>query len=180
MICSDHDQLRICLEVEMRSGKRIGLLNGCFDLTHALHVELLQKAKSLCDTLVVAINSDNSVRKLKGEGRPIFPQDHRLFILDAFECVDYVVVFEETTVVNLLKSNMFSIWCKGSDYSATTLNKDEVAAAEKNNMTIALIPCKRATSTTKIIDRILISHSEVMEVREVTYADYADEDDLNE
>ena len=155
MLCADHDQLRICLEVAMRSGKRIGLLNGCFDLTHALHVELLQKAKSLCDTLVVAINSDNSVRKLKGEGRPIFPQDHRLFILDAFECVDYVVVFEETTVVNLLKSNMFSIWCKGADYTPTSLNEDEVSAAESAGVTIALIPCTRKDiSTTKIINKL--------------------------
>ena len=155
MICSDHDQLRICLEGAKRNGARIGLINGCFDLVHALHVELLQKAKSLCDILVVAINSDNSVRKLKGEDRPIFPQDHRLFILDAFECVDYVVVFEETTVVNLLKSNMFGTWCKGADYTALSLNPAELNAAELAGVTTALLPVHRnGISTSSIIEGI--------------------------
>lgn len=156
MLCTDHEQLHIALEVIKRDKtKRIGLINGCFDLVHALHVELLQKAKSLCDILVVAINSDNSVRKLKGDDRPIFPQDHRLFIIDALECVDYVIVFEETTVVNLLKSNMFGIWCKGADYSLASLNEDEVAAAEGAGVTIALIPCMRKDiSTTKIINKL--------------------------
>ena len=155
MVCSDPDQLRVQLEVAKRNGARVALINGCFDLMHALHVELLQKAKSLCDILVVAINSDASVRKLKGDTRPIFSQDHRLFILDAFECVDYVVVFEETTVVNLLKSTMFGTWCKGADYTPTSLNPYEVAAAESAGVTIALIPCMRKDiSTTKIINKL--------------------------
>ena len=183
MVVQDHDELRLAIEKVkyINEWKRIGLISGCFDMLHVLHIELLKKAATLCDFLVVAINSDSSVRKLKGDSRPVFNLDDRMFMLDAIECVDCVCFFEEATVENLLKSRLFDIWVKGGDYTATSLNPYEVAAAESAGVTIALVPCMRKDiSTTKIINKLTNGVIASIEVREVTYEDYADEDDLNE
>lgn len=155
MIVQDHDQLRIKLEQRISIGQRIGLLNGCFDVLSAKHVELINKAKTLCDTLVVALNDDASIRKLKGEGRPIFPIDHRMFIVDSLAAVDYTVAFHTTDVVDLLNSKLFNIWVKGADYTALSLNPAELNAAELAGVTTALLPVHRnGISTSSIIEGI--------------------------
>lgn len=98
-------------------GKTVVWTNGCFDLVHLGHVRSFQAAKALGDVLVVGVNSDDSVRELKGLGHPIFPVSERVEMLAALECVDYVVVFEELTPEKALARLKPDIHCKGADYA---------------------------------------------------------------
>ena len=155
MILLDHDQLGITIARHRADGKRIGLASGCFDLLHTSHVEYLEKAKSLCDILVVAVNSDSSVATIKGNTRPIIDCISRMSMLNALSCVDYVVEFPQQRVTDLLASGLFDIWCKGGEYTRETLNQEEVAAAKLKGITIALIVCyDNKYSTTSIIGKL--------------------------
>lgn len=98
------------------AGRRIGFTNGCFDILHAGHVSLLQDAKARCDRLVLGLNSDASVQRLKGEGRPVNPQDDRAAVLAALSAVDLVVMFEEDTPYNLIMAVKPDLMVKGGDY----------------------------------------------------------------
>lgn len=99
-----------------RSGHRIVFTNGCFDILHAGHIRLLQRARGFGDVLVLGLNSDASVRRLKGEGRPMVPARDRATVLAALACVDYVVAFGEDTPFNLIKSVKPDVLVKGGDY----------------------------------------------------------------
>jgi rfaE bifunctional protein nucleotidyltransferase chain/domain len=111
-------ELKELLELleKVRGKKKIVFTNGCFDILHAGHADYLNKAKSLGDILVVGINSDASVRRIKGEKRPILPQQMRAYLLDNLKPVDYVVIFEEDTPLELIKAIKPDVLVKGADW----------------------------------------------------------------
>lgn len=112
-----------------REGKRIVFANGCFDLLHVGHIRYLQGAKEQGDVLVVGINSDRSVRDLKGEGRPLLPAEARAELVAAIECVDYVVIFDDLTAEPVLRDLRPHVHCKGTDYTEQTVPEREVMKA---------------------------------------------------
>ena len=133
-------------------GKKVVATNGCFDILHVGHVRYLQKSKSFGDILVVGLNSDISVKILKGETRPINPQEDRAEVLCALACVDYVVMFDEKSPVDLLDLIKPDIYTKGGDYTLETLPEADVIL--KNNGKVEFIDFVEGKSTTKIIDKI--------------------------
>ena len=120
------DQLRQKATDWRRAGERVTLTNGCFDLLHVGHVRYLHAAKQLGGRLIVAINSDASVRALKGEGRPLMPAEERAEILAALADVDAVVIFPERDVRTLIREIRPDIHAKGTDYTAETVPEREV------------------------------------------------------
>ncbi len=148
-------ELRKIVASEKAKGKTVVLANGCFDLFHVGHIRYLRGARAKGDLLVVGLNSDRSVRRLKGRGRPILPQQERAEILAAFSFVDYVVIFSEPNVERLLLSLKPDIHVKGSDYSEDTVPERETVRAYGGKVSIAGGPKIRDTS--KIIERILSS-----------------------
>jgi D-beta-D-heptose 7-phosphate kinase/D-beta-D-heptose 1-phosphate adenosyltransferase len=135
------------------NGKTVVFTNGCFDIIHAGHVDYLNKAKVLGDILIVGLNSDKSVRRIKGEKRPIIDEQERAFILSNLKAVDYVVFFEEDTPENLIKELIPDILIKGSDWSVDSIvGKDTVISNGGEVKTIDFITNQ---STSGIIKRIL-------------------------
>ncbi|WP_104706746.1 D-glycero-beta-D-manno-heptose 1-phosphate adenylyltransferase, partial [Helicobacter bizzozeronii] len=128
--------------------KRVVFTNGCFDLLHRGHVHYLQEAKKLGDILVVGLNSDSSVRTLKGASRPVCDQASRAFILAGLECVDFVVIFEEQTPLDLIKTLEPDILVKGGDYQG-----QEVVGSDLVEQ-VVLIDFVKGNSTTNIIHKI--------------------------
>jgi rfaE bifunctional protein nucleotidyltransferase chain/domain len=120
------DELRRRAEEWRRNGETITLANGCFDLLHVGHVRYLHAAKNLGGRLIVAINSDDSVRKLKGEGRPLMPAQERAEILAALADVDAVVIFSEPDVRGLIRELRPNIHAKGTDYTSATVPERDV------------------------------------------------------
>jgi len=129
-------------------GKKIAFTNGCFDILHIGHVKYLEEAKSYADILILGLNADNSVRKLKGETRPINNQDDRAYILASLESVDYVVIFEEDTPYNLIKLIRPHILVKGGDYEGKEVVGQDIANELK------LVKFVDGKSTTNTIKRI--------------------------
>jgi D-glycero-beta-D-manno-heptose 1-phosphate adenylyltransferase len=125
----DRPTLRQRVDEWRRAGDRITLANGCFDLLHVGHVRYLHAAKELGGRLVVAINSDDSVRSLKGEGRPLMPADERAEILAALADVDAVVIFPERDVRALIRDIRPDVQAKGTDYTAESVPEGEVVRA---------------------------------------------------
>ena len=115
------EQMKRCVEKWRGSGEKITLANGCFDLLHVGHVRYLSAARKLGGKLVVAVNSDDSVRKLKGLGRPLMPENERAEILAALSAVDAVVIFSEPDVRPLIREIAPDIQAKGTDYTADTV-----------------------------------------------------------
>jgi rfaE bifunctional protein nucleotidyltransferase chain/domain len=109
-----------------RQGKKVALANGAFDFLHVGHVRYLEAARECADALFVAVNSDGSVRGLKGDGRPIMPQDERAEILCALEAVDYVLIFEEPTVERVIRALRPDFHCKGTDYTPESVPEAEL------------------------------------------------------
>lgn len=132
--------------------KRIIATNGCFDVLHAGHVSYLEQARSKGDFLMVGLNSDASVTKLKGEGRPINTQDNRAAVLLALRCVDGVCVFEGKRCVDFLLACKPHLYVKGGDYTMDTLDPDERAAL--GDAEVAFIPMVPNLSTSAIIAKI--------------------------
>jgi D-beta-D-heptose 7-phosphate kinase/D-beta-D-heptose 1-phosphate adenosyltransferase len=134
-----------------RQGQRIGFTNGCFDILHPGHVHLLAEARAACDRLVVGLNSDTSVTRLKGEGRPVQPESARASVLAALEAVDLVVIFEDDTPTRLIERVRPSVLVKGSDY-----RRDEVVGhdfVEANGGEVLLVDIVPGHSTTGIVAR---------------------------
>ena len=132
--------------------KKVVFTNGCFDIVHRGHVEYLTKAKALGDVLFVGMNTDTSVRRLKGEARPIVCQDDRAFVLAAFHVVDYVCLFDEDTPYELIKAIVPDVLVKGSDWTIDSIvGKDIVETAGGTVQTIEYVPNR---STTDIIKKI--------------------------
>jgi D-glycero-beta-D-manno-heptose 1-phosphate adenylyltransferase len=108
------------------SGRRIALANGCFDILHVGHVRYLQGARAEADVLVVAVNDDESVQRLKGPGRPIMPADDRALMVAALKSVDHVLVFHEDDVARVLLALKPDVHCKGTDYTPETVPEREI------------------------------------------------------
>lgn len=133
-------------------GKRLVFTNGCFDLLHPGHVSYLKQARSLGDALVVALNSDRSVRELKGKGRPILNQQERAEVIAALEAVDYVTIFDEETPRVLIAAVLPDVLVKGGDWAlAEIIGREEVEAAGGR---VLSLPYIEGSSTTDIIERI--------------------------
>lgn len=132
-------------------GKTLVMTNGCFDLLHVGHVRYLRKAKALGSVLLVLLNSDQSVRQLKGRYRPVNGQRDRAEIIGALECVDAVYIFGDKRITKWLARLKPNVWAKGGDYTIHSLDQDEVAAAGANGTRIEIIPAQRKLSTTKLI-----------------------------
>lgn len=152
MIVKIEDIENLCAILH-RSGKKIALTNGTFDLVHAGHVRYLNEAKKLADCLIVGLNSDTSVKKYKSDKRPIVPQTERAEVIDSLQAVDYVVIFNETTADNLISKVKPDIYVKGGDYTEDTL--PETASVKKYGGKIAFIKVVEGCSTTNIIEKIL-------------------------
>jgi D-beta-D-heptose 7-phosphate kinase/D-beta-D-heptose 1-phosphate adenosyltransferase len=141
------------LENLRKAGKTIIFTNGCFDIIHRGHIEYLEEAKKLGDILVVGLNSDTSVTKLKGENRPVQNQDDREAILNALSVVDAVIIFEEETPLKLINELKPDILVKGGDYTQNEI----VGAREVKgwNGSVVAIPYIEGHSTSRIIRRLL-------------------------
>lgn len=138
-----------------RRGRRIVLANGGFDLLHVGHVRYLRDAAARGDLLIVALNSDDSIRRLKGAGRPLLPAAERAELLAALACVDYVTVFEEPNVERVLLALKPHVHAKGSDYTPETVPEREVVRGYGGEIVIAGGPKVRSTSDVirSILDR---------------------------
>lgn len=134
-------------------GKRIVFTNGCFDLLHIGHVRYLEEAKAMGDVLVVAVNSDTSVRKLKGPKRPILPEEERAEILSGLGCVDYVTLFHEIDPLELITSVRPDVLVKGGDWTKEQIVGRE--AVERSGGEVFIIPFVKKASTSKLIETIL-------------------------
>ena len=145
---------RLVAEVERArgAGRTIAVANGCFDLIHVGHVRYLEAAAREADVLVVAINDDPSVRVLKGEGRPILAAPHRAELVAALRCVDYVVVFPESTVGPLLLRLRPDVHCKGTDYTEDTVPERDVVRSYGGR--IAIVGDPKDHSTRDLVSRI--------------------------
>lgn len=139
-------ELRRIIAAEKARGKKIVLANGCFDLFHVGHIRYLRAARAKGDVLVVALNSDSSVRRLKGKDRPILPQKERAEILASFSFVDYVTIFSEPMVTRVLLTLKPDIHVKGSDYSRETVPERDTVKAYGGRVAIVGGPKIRNTS----------------------------------
>ncbi len=128
--------------------KKVVFTNGCFDILHAGHVTYLEKAKSFGDILIVGVNADSSVRKLKGESRPINNEQDRAYLLSALHAVDYVVIFDEETPLELIKVVQPDVLVKGGDYEGKVVVGSEIAKEVK------LVDFVDGKSTSKTIEKI--------------------------
>jgi len=143
------EELRARAAAWKRAGERITLANGCFDLLHVGHVRYLQAAKELGGKLVVAVNSDSSVRTLKGELRPIMPEHERAEILAALASVDAVVIFSEPDVRALIREIQPDIQAKGTDYTAESVPERDVVTSYGGR--VAIVGDPKDHSATEII-----------------------------
>jgi len=146
------DLLRIIKNLKAK-GKRIVFTNGCFDLLHIGHVRYLEKARTLGDALVVGVNSDSSVRKLKGPKRPVLPAKERTEILSGLGCVDYITIFDERDPLKLITSLHPDVLVKGGDWT-----KDQIVGSEvvkRSGGKVVTIPFVKEASTSNLINIIL-------------------------
>jgi rfaE bifunctional protein nucleotidyltransferase chain/domain len=135
-------------------GKRVVATNGCFDILHVGHVRYLAAARKLGDVLVVGLNGDDSVRDLKGKGRPVNRDRDRAEVLTALESVDYVTIFPEKRATNFLRAAQPAVYAKGGDYTADTLDPEERAILDEFGTTIEIIPFEKGYSTSDLLTRI--------------------------
>ena len=135
-----------------RNGRRVVFTNGCFDLLHPGHIGSLEEARALGDALIVGLNSDASVRQLKGAGRPVLPEHERAEILAALECVDAVVIFDEPTPREVIARLLPDVLVKGGDWPGDQIvGREEVEAAGGRVVSIPVVP---GYSTTAILRKI--------------------------
>ena len=134
--------------------KTIVFTNGCFDILHVGHVRYLAAAKRLGEVLVVGLNSDESVRELKGVGRPLNSEEDRAEVMAALEAVDHVIIFTEKRVSHLLRQMRPQVYTKGGDYTVDSLDPEEVAALKEINARIEILPLVPGKSTSKLIQTI--------------------------
>jgi D-beta-D-heptose 7-phosphate kinase/D-beta-D-heptose 1-phosphate adenosyltransferase len=146
------DELSAISAQARKAGRVVVFTNGCFDLVHRGHIHLLRQAKALGDILIVGLNSDISVKTIKGPDRPIMPEADRIELIAALEMVDYVVVYSEPDPYHIIAAIKPNVLVKGGDWSA-----DEIVGAdvvEQNGGRVAVVPYLPEFSTTQIIERI--------------------------
>lgn len=146
------DELVGLVAAERAAGRTIALANGCFDVLHVGHVRYLAAARAEADRLVVAVNDDEAVARLKGPGRPILPAHDRAALVAALRAVDYVVVFPDVTVADLLRRLRPDVHCKGTDYSVETVPERDVVREYGGRLAIVGDP--KCHSTRELLARI--------------------------
>lgn len=151
------DKLIEIRESLKQNKKKVVFTNGCFDILHAGHVDYLNKSKECGDILILGLNSDSSVSNLKGKNRPIINQDERAFILGNLKAVDYVVLFDEPTPLNLIKSLLPDVLIKGADWDIENIVGKDVV--EENGGEIKTIKFITNQSTTNIIEKVIASYN---------------------
>ena len=148
----------IRLRADLReSGKRLVFTNGCFDILHVGHVRYLNQARALGDRLVVALNSDRSVRQIKGESRPIVPEMERAEVLAALACVDYLFFFDDLTPQRIIDAVVPDVLVKGSDWELSNVVGRETV--ERAGGAVLTVPIVEGASTTGIIHKVLNNFS---------------------
>ena len=148
----DRKTLKNSLDILRREGKKIAFTNGCFDILHVGHVRYLREAKKTADVLILALNSDFSVRSIKGETRPLVPEEERAEILAALEFIDFITIFAELTPLDLINYLKPDIIIKGGDWPEDkVVGRDEV---KKWGGRVVLIPEIKGKSTTNIVEKI--------------------------
>lgn len=152
MIIDRNIAAQFCKDLR-QSGKKIVFTNGCFDIIHAGHVRYLTKAKSFGDVLIVGLNSDESVRMLKGATRPINSQNDRAEVLLGLKAVDYVIFFSEMTSENLIAEVKPDVYVKGSDYTLKTLPEAQIVQSYGGR--IEFVDLVEGRSTTGMVEKIL-------------------------
>ncbi len=150
-LLSEGERLRRINELHF-FGKKIVFTNGCFDIIHAGHIDYLQKARALGDYLILGLNTDSSVRKLKGETRPINHELDRAFVLSAMQCVDCIVLFSEDTPIDLIETIKPNILVKGGDYTIDTIvgAKETIARGGQ----VEIIPFLEGRSSSAVIEKM--------------------------
>jgi rfaE bifunctional protein nucleotidyltransferase chain/domain len=148
------DDARAIAKEMSESGRKLVFTNGCFDLLHVGHVRYLAAARALGDALLVAINGDESVRALKGEGRPLNRESDRAEVVAALASVDYVVVFQEVRATALLENVRPAIYVKGGDYTAESLHSEERDALERMGTEIRIVPFEPGHSTSRLLEKM--------------------------
>jgi len=147
------DDLKRIIQDLKAKGKRVVFTNGCFDLLHIGHIRYLEEAKSLGDILVVGVNSDRSVRSLKGPNRPILPEEERAEILSGLESVNYITIFDEPTPLELISTLQPHILVKGGDWTKeATVGKEVV---ERSGGEVVILRFVEGSSTSNLIEAIL-------------------------
>ena len=146
------EEIRDLIDKIHKQGKTVVTTNGCFDILHVGHVRYLEKTKTFADYLIVLLNSDKSVRSIKGPTRPINNEADRAEILSALRCVDYVVLFDEDSPRNLLDEMKPDVYTKGADYTMETLPEADIM--RKNNTRVEFIEFVEGKSTTKIVKQV--------------------------
>jgi rfaE bifunctional protein nucleotidyltransferase chain/domain len=146
------EDLLLRAEAERAAGRTIAFANGCFDLLHVGHIRYLQSSADEADVLVVAVNDDESVRALKGSGRPILTAADRAELVAAMRCVDYVIVFPEPTVGPLLTALRPDVHCKGTDYTVDSVPERQIVVAYGGRTAIVGDP--KDHSTRDLLSRI--------------------------
>lgn len=153
MIAKNWEEAKKQVEEWKSSGLTVVFTNGCFDILHRGHVEYLSDAKACGSKLVLALNSDSSVLKLKGDPRPIQNQEDRTIILNALESVDLVVVFDQETPAEIIQTLLPDVLAKGGDYTPETIVGADIVTS--NGGEVKVIPFRTGYSSSKIIDKIL-------------------------
>jgi D-beta-D-heptose 7-phosphate kinase/D-beta-D-heptose 1-phosphate adenosyltransferase len=146
------DALREQVAAHRAEGRRIVFTNGCFDILHAGHVAYLSRARALGDVLVVGVNSDAGVRRLKGPGRPLNPLRDRMAVLGALRCVDHLIAFDADTPVELLRAARPEVFVKGGDYRVETLPEAPLVAELGGE--VVLLPYLEGRSTSDMLRRL--------------------------
>ncbi|MBM3233801.1 D-glycero-beta-D-manno-heptose 1-phosphate adenylyltransferase [Candidatus Pacearchaeota archaeon] len=137
-----------------QQGKKIVWTNGCFDLLHEGHIKYLKKAKEQGDFLVIGLNSDLSVKRLKGKNRPVISEKARAEILASLECVDFIIIFDEDSPAKYLSMLKPDVYVKGGDYTIDTINQDERRIIENYGGKIFITGLIAGISTSKIIEKV--------------------------
>jgi rfaE bifunctional protein nucleotidyltransferase chain/domain len=148
----ERNRLIARVSIERRAGAKIVLANGCFDLFHVGHIRYLAGAKALGDVLVVGLNSDEQVRKLKGEKRPFMPETERAEIVAALKFVDYVTIFPEPTVTELIRAIRPDFHAKGTDYTTDSVPEREIV--KEYGGRVAIVGDPKDHSSTDLIEKI--------------------------
>lgn len=151
-IVLNHSELKKIINLAKKNRKKIVFTNGCFDILHPGHTRYLAEAKALGDKLLVAVNSDSSIKKIKGDSRPIQTEDARTEILAALEAVDFITLFKDETPLELIKLIQPDILVKGGDWKIENIVGSEVVKA--NGGKVFSIPITYKCSTTNLVDKI--------------------------
>jgi len=147
------EELKKVLDLRRKEGRTIVFTNGCFDILHVGHVQYLQEARTMGDLLILGLNSDASVRAIKGEKRPMVPQAERAEVIASLTAVDYVTLFDETTPLRLIEYLQPDCLVKGGDWKEASVVGGDLVRARGGK--VVIVPLTEGASTTNIVEKIL-------------------------